>query len=952
MRGKTCIIVKGKFKTKEIKHIQIVSRGYCLVTFVNGTKYKYKTISIILLKNGKLLENPAKYQIRIHGIIQHGIEAMWHFKGWGQSCWQILWKNGFEQEFWDKDVSLEEALLEGQKADQLFKYFYTLAEANTLAQEKVDRELGGEVEVGKNEVQTQTGSEDEHSLGFLARQYQSVNFTDKSTALSVYLKQSKSKKYNEQAFIFPFGCNASQIQAVQQAFKEQVSVIQGPPGTGKTQTILNIISNILLRGQSAIVVSHNNSATQNIREKLEKSGLGFLVATLGNMENKTQFIDNQVPRSRELENWEKYTPQKDQYLYGIGRKLDQLQEIYIYQEDLAKYRQEYSELQLEQKHFLSRYPNRPRFSLKKSLTSTQVMFWWMLLELWVNKDIEIKPKSWQKLRFWLKWVWNKRKIRKHLNLEADFQLEHGAKYILQLQAMYYQLRLRELEQLIQSLEQQLQNSNHDQLSRELAEQSMCCMQGALYQHYQSLRRERLTYKHTKDLWHYTPEFIEEYPIILSSTYSARRSLNPNYTYDFIIMDEASQVSVETGALSLSCAKRAVIVGDNLQLPNIQKKEEKTLLLDIFTQYDIDDAYNSAKYSFLTSVCQALPQAPQTLLREHYRCHPKIINYCNQHFYSGQLVVMAEENYAEDTMLVVQTVKGQHKIREDKRSYNLREIEVIRQEVLPNLKSVDIGVISPYRGQIEHINQALPQLEAETVHKFQGREKDVVIFSAVDDAINSFSDASELINVAVSRAKKQFILVISGNEQKRQGNLSNLIDYIRYNNFKVIESRIYSVFDYLYRQYSQERSILLSEYRNKPGYISEQLTQILIAEILASYPQFVVLDQLQHFPLSYLFRDLSLLNKEEQAYCSNRQTHFDFLVFNKLSKKAVLAIEVDGYNFHLEGSEQYVRDQMKDHICQLYAFPLLRLSTKGCGEREQIVEALNKAIDYTGVKMAR
>ena len=50
-------------------------------------------------------------------------------------------------------------------------------------------------------------------------------------------------------------------------------MIQGPPGTGKTQTILNIIANILVQGKTVMVVSNNNSATANVLEKLQKYGL-------------------------------------------------------------------------------------------------------------------------------------------------------------------------------------------------------------------------------------------------------------------------------------------------------------------------------------------------------------------------------------------------------------------------------------------------------------------------------------------------------------------------------------------------------------------------------------------------------------------------------------------------------------------------------------------------------
>lgn len=61
---------------------------------------------------------------------------------------------------------------------------------------------------------------------------------------------------------FHLECNNSQYRAVKNALENQISVIQGPPGTGKTQTILNIIANILMQGKTVQIVSNNNSATE------------------------------------------------------------------------------------------------------------------------------------------------------------------------------------------------------------------------------------------------------------------------------------------------------------------------------------------------------------------------------------------------------------------------------------------------------------------------------------------------------------------------------------------------------------------------------------------------------------------------------------------------------------------------------------------------------------------
>ena len=84
----------------------------------------------------------------------------------------------------------------------------------------------------------------------------------------------------------------------------------------------------------------------------------------------------------------------------------------------------------------------------------------------------------------------------------------------------------------------------------------------------------------------------------------------------------------------------------------------------------------------------------------------------------------------------------------------------------------------------------------------------------------------------------------------------------------------------------------------------------------------------------------MLTETDKIYAMNPRTHVDFLVYNHVSKKPVLAIEVDGYSFHKSGTKQSYRDSIKDEILKKYAIPLLRLSTIGSGEKQKIVEKLN------------
>ena len=438
-------------------------------------------------------------------------------------------------------------------------------------------------------------------------------------------------------------------------------------------------------------------------------------------------------------------------------------------------------------------------------------------------------------------------------------------------------------------------------------------------------------------------YYKEYPIILSTTFSSLSSLQRDAVYDYIIMDEASQVSVETGALALSCAKNAIIVGDTMQLPNVVTEENKEKLNFIANACLIKPEYDCANMSFLQSICKVIPNVPQTLLREHYRCHPRIINFCNQKFYGGDLVIMTRDKGEEDVICAIRTAKGNH----SRSHMNQREIDVIKEEVLPNLsyETDEIGVIAPYNKQVDAVKSALEEdIDVATVHKFQGREKDAIIMTTVDDVITSFSDDPNLLNVAVSRAKSQFYLVVSGNEQPKDCNISDLIAYIEYNNGTVSTSKIHSIFDYLYEQYTDARIAYLKKHKKISEYDSENLTFALLEDILKENINMRHLNIICHLPLYMLIQDYSLLNEEESKYAANINTHIDFLIYNRVSKQPVLAIETDGYAFHKSGTSQSERDIKKNHILELYGIPLVRLSTIGSNEKKVIGDKLSEVLN--------
>ncbi len=94
-------------------------------------------------------------------------------------------------------------------------------------------------------------------------------------------------------------------------------------------------------------------------------------------------------------------------------------------------------------------------------------------------------------------------------------------------------------------------------------------------------------------------------------------------------------------------------------------------------------------------------APVTLLREHYRCHPKIIEFCNERFYDGKLVAMTADHDEKKVLKVVRTAKGNHA----RGHFNQREIDIITQEVIPEYAcNGSVGIITPYKAQADKITR--------------------------------------------------------------------------------------------------------------------------------------------------------------------------------------------------------------------------------------------------------
>lgn len=858
--------------------------GQYYVKFNKGNHYlHYNPEKVDVAEFIGQLEPPFRITQVFNGVVFYHILGVRVFQGRFNRAYRIIFENG-EAKNYPSDYLCIEEHIDDYRSINVWEYLNEVATYNKIPV-------------------------DDDKTVSLAEKYSKLAFVSKNSLLEAYLNVNtyKPQPGSPSTPVFPFGCNRSQYKAVCNALENGISVIQGPPGTGKTQTILNIMANLLLAGKTMQIVSNNNSAVENVKEKLQTAGLDFICAQLGRASNKVAFVESQTGAYPDMSLWK--LEDASRVRREAIRLSKELQELYECKENLAIDSEKLDELKRQSDLFPLKADSRRKWSQE----TLQKFF--MLCSRQMERNHRL---SW----------FTRLRLRFH-------RLPNSETAVDEIHSLLINEKINSLEKRCKAYEERVKDA--DKKNKRLKELSMLLLKDYLHSLFGG-KKERTVFS-VDEIYLKSREFLKEYPVVLSTTFSATSNINQNYKFDYLIMDEASQVDIAAGALALGSAHKAVIVGDLKQLPNVVDAHTEEIVSAIFAKYGIAEAYRYSSNSFLSSICSLYPNIPQTLLREHYRCNPLIIGFCSKQFYNGELIPMKKDDGAVAPIRVVRTVKGNHA----RGTVNLRQVETIVQEIVPALEEqyTDIGIIAPYNNQVNAIREALKlrgwDLPAATVHKFQGRENDAIILSTVDNQVREFTDDPHLLNVAVSRAKSQFTLIVSADEQP-DSNIRDLIDYIEYYQGKREVSKISSIFDLLYTDYTQELLGFYKTHKRVSEYDSENLTYWTIREVIKERG-YNHLSVLLHYPLRHLITPATILTEEQRAYASRSWTHIDFLLYDTVSHKAKLAIEVDGTQYHQADSAQGQRDVLKDAVLDAIGLRLIRLSTAGSQEKERIAQAL-------------
>lgn len=760
----------------------------------------------------------------------------------------------------------------------------------------------------------------------LGKYYENISIKENSL-LHKYLNGTPFEIFDDdKPLLFPFRFNKSQMEATRKVLKNELSIIQGPPGTGKTQTILNIIANIIIRGESVAIVSNNNAAVDNVKDKLIKDGYSYIFALLGSKNNQENFFNNQVIDSLDLYNKEldeKNLEILQNKLVEMSNRLELLME-----KDRQKriITEQLNALKLEKEYYNNAHDID---GIDNKYISFITLGHDKIISFLVDHQIMITKK--EKLT-----IKNKFKLLvKYGIYRFKYLQEKDYEVITRFQQIYYNLKIKDLENKLAECQKTLLNQNFDELADKHYQISK-----TIFHHYLSQRFKKKK-QYTIDSFKKNFEsFINDYPVILSTAYSITNSIAKEFMFDYVIIDEASTLDLVKAVIPLSCAKKIVIVGDQKQLPHIPDKVQMNIE---------NEAYDYTTKNIMDSLdCLYGDTIERTLLQEHYRCHPDIIRFCNMKYYNGDLIIYSSSSNS-NAINVIKTVEGNH-MRElnkgRKGTFNQRELEelnyLIKNEKKYNIKLYsenlsDIGLLSPFRLQIEYANKInSEEIEKDTIHKYQGREKPIIVFSTVLDQSAkakvkmSFVNNPQMINVAVSRAENQLILITNADTFYKNGNdVGDLIKYIEYhdaNNIK--EGRVISVFDLLYKDYSSRllaRKEAMKNVKENINFESEKIIYSILSELIKQNI-FNCYSFAHEVRLSDIFLNQDKCTEIEKKFIKQPRSSVDFIIFNKFNHNPVLAIEVDGTEFHLNNPDQLERDKKKDAIFEKYGIPIIRLST--------------------------
>ncbi|MFB6815249.1 AAA domain-containing protein [Streptomyces sp. NPDC056347] len=590
--------------------------------------------------------------------------------------------------------------------------------------------------------------------------------------------------------VSPGPCNESQERVISSAMTRRLTVATGPPGTGKSEVVTAVVATAVAAGQSVLVASTNNEAVDVVAERCDKISPGLLIRT-GNVEAR----EREATKLAGLLAERAVSPAR-----GAATVAGELRRRHARTTAL---RAEATARIDEEAHLLELFRERARQADGLGLPVRVLEDAWATegptaLARWEERARRAAGAGWLTLGQWRRgralsvfvsssggesgtpWpTWAARRPvppELLLGLAETVAVERALRELVPAHLEWDEdsLRSARLESAAASSEAS------EELARSVAAEAMVRGQSLMNQRLQALRRRSGFQKSQRNLMAHMKAWAV-------STHSVRQLELAPKLFDLVVIDEASQCSIPSVLPLLFRAKRALIIGDPMQLghiPGISPEQERQARVRAGLSAAQLEDHRLAYHVYASYHAAAQHGETALLLDEHYRCHPQIADVVNGYCYAGQLQVLTDTRRqippvhpagAADPAPVmgwVDVPHGESAAGSGGRSWrNEAEADQVRQlvdELLARLpEDATVGVVTPFRAQKE----ALARLWADddrvrigTVHAFQGGQRDVMVLSpvATDNTpprtAHWVASQVNLWNVAITRAKSQLITV--------------------------------------------------------------------------------------------------------------------------------------------------------------------------------------------------
>lgn len=265
-------------------------------------------------------------------------------------------------------------------------------------------------------------------------------------------------------------------------------------------------------------------------------------------------------------------------------------------------------------------------------------------------------------------------------------------------------------------------------------------------------------------------------------------------FDVAIVDEATQI-LEPQLLGILCARfkdgrngigKFILIGDHKQLPAVvlQSNEQSEVHdegLRRIGLYNLKDSLFERLYRF--NLQEEHCRAVDMLCRQG-RMHPGVASFPNREFYAGKLEALGLPHQLENVDAPVRFIPSERDTESVSGKTNRNEARIVAQlaaDVYHLYKETfevnrTLGVITPYRSQIALIRKeiqalgisALNEISVDTVERYQGSERDVIIYSFCVNYLYQLKFLPNLteengvwidrkLNVALTRARRQLYI---------------------------------------------------------------------------------------------------------------------------------------------------------------------------------------------------